>query len=192
MIILIYGIYRNVRDAAWLCLRDYHVDRLPVSVSAISRAAGIKVIKNSAVGELQPSESGISYYDGENWYVIYDDENTIERSRFTVAHEIGHIFLGHDLKKGYHTRTRTFDVRPAIEREADMFAARLLCPACVLWGLDIRTADDIARVCRVSHTVAKIRAERMDVLYRRGKFLTNPLEREVYENFEGFVKSIRA
>lgn len=189
---MIYGAYSNVRDAAWLCLRDYHVDRLPVSVAAIARTAGIKVIKNSAVGELQPSESGLSFFDGDRWYIIYDDDDTIERSRFTVAHELGHIFLGHDLKKGYHARTQMFDVRPEIERDADMFAARLLCPACVLWALDLHTADDIARTCRVSHTVAKIRADRMDRLYKRNKFLASPLEREVYDNFGDFIKSSRA
>lgn len=31
--------------------------------------------------------------------------------------------------------------------EADMFAARLLCPSCVLWGLNLHTADEIARTC---------------------------------------------
>lgn len=130
----------------------------------------------------------MSFFDGERWYIIYDDKNTIQRSRFTIAHEPGHIFLGHELKGGHHART--FDIsKPQTEREADMFAARLLCHACVLWALNIHSADDIARVCNVSLSAARIRAKRMTDLYDRNKFLTSPLEKAVYNNFYDYIKT---
>ena len=55
----------------------------------------------------------------------------------------------------------------------------------------IRTAQDIASVCDISITAAKIREARMAVLYERNKFLTSPLERKVYKNFETFVEKYK-
>lgn len=188
---MLYGIYKDTRNAAWRCLIDYNVSELPVKPSLIARAAGIKVIKNSNVHELALHESGASLLDGEQWYIIYDDENTRQRCRFTVAHELGHIFLGHELRKGYHART--FDLtKPAIEQEADVFASRLLAPACVIWGLGLHNTEDIAKLCDISISAARIRAERMKILYDRNKFLTSPLEQQVYKNFEEFIKINKA
>lgn len=184
---MIYGKYKNARNAAWRCLIDFNISELPVRPSLIANAAGIKVIENRVVHELAPHESGVSIFDGSQWYIVYDDENTNQRCRFTIAHELGHIFLGHELTKGYHART--FDTtKPATEQEADAFASRLLAPACVLWALNLHTAEEISRLCDISYTAAQIRAERMELLYKRNMFLTSPLERTVYKNFEGFIK----
>jgi len=184
---LIYGIYKNVRNASWQCLIDYKIAALPVDLLKIASEAGIKILKNSEVGELSGGESGICLLDGDIWYLVYDDEATVGRRRFTIAHEFGHIFLGHELLTGYHGRTFNAD-KPQSEKEADMFAARLLAPACVLWGLDLHTGDEIAQVCNISMAAAKIRAERMALLYGRQKFLTDPLERKVYEQFKGYIE----
>lgn len=187
----IYGIYKNVRDAAWRCLAEHRIDKLPVDILHIARMTGIKIIKNSSVNELSLSESGASLFDGAKWYIIYDDENTVQRARFTIAHEFGHIFLGHELRKGRHART--FDIsKPQVEKEADSFAARLLAPACVLWGLSLHSPQEIADVCNISLAAAKIRAERMSVLYDRNKFLTSPLEKTVYDNFRKYIETNRA
>lgn len=189
---MIYGLYKNARNASWQCLIDYKIDKLPINVVGIAKQANIKIIKNIDVGELQPSESGASILDGDGkqWYIIYDSENTIQRCRFTIAHELGHIFLGHELKKGYHARTFNID-KPNVEYEADVFASRLLSPACVLWGLNLHSAEEIAKVCNISLSSAKIRAERMKILYERNKFLTSQLERQVYNNFEKFINNNR-
>lgn len=187
----IYGVYKNVRDASWRCLSEYHIDKLPVDVLQIARTAGIKIIKNSSINELSPSESGASLFDGDNWYIIYDDGNTVQQARFTVAHELGHIFLGHDLRK--RDQAHTFDTsKPRVEREADSFAARLLAPACVLWGLDLHSAQEIASVCNISPSAAKSRAERMTVLYKRDKFLTSALEKAIFDNFKDYIQANRA
>lgn len=188
---MIYGIYKNARNAAWQCLIDYNVSELPVKTTQIARAAGIKVVKNSDVHELEPYESGSSTFDGSQWYIVYDDENTKQRSRFTIAHELGHIFLGHELKKGYHTRK--FDLtKPDVEQAADIFASRLLAPACVLWALNVHTAAEISALCDISNAAAQVRAERMTKLYSRNKFLKSPLERTVYKNFEEYIQKKKA
>ena len=55
----------------------------------------------------------------------------------------------------------------------------------------IRTAQDIASVCDISITAARIRKTRMAVLYERNKFLTSPLEWKMYKNFETFVEKYK-
>ena len=137
----IYGRYKNVRNSVWLILLDYNIKELPIDVFLIATIAGIKILKNSSVGTLKKNEIGKSVLDGEQWYIIYDDTMSIERIRFTIAHELGHIFLGHPLKDGYHTRTIDIN-KPIVETEADIFASRLLAPACVLWELNLHTHED--------------------------------------------------
>lgn len=183
---MIYGRYKDARDAAWRCLLDYNINVLPVDILGIAKQAGVKVIKNSTVGALKLGEAGAAIFNGEKWYIVYDDAMSAERCRFTVAHEIGHIFLGHATRKGYHARTIDKD-KPEVESEADVFASRLLAPACVLWGLNIHSATDIADICRISYQAAEIRAQRMEILYKRNKFLTSPLECKVYEKFKRFI-----
>ena len=186
-----YGRYKKARDASWQALIDNKVDSLPVDVVRVANNNGITLLKNSKVNELRSSEAGISVFDGSEWFIVYDDIANLGRKRFTIAHEFGHIFLGHEMINGHHGR-RMFDIsKPQVETEADIFASRLLAPACVLWGLGIGSAKDIESVCGISTTAAKIRAERMRVLYARGKFLTSPLERQVFEQFRGFIEKTK-
>lgn len=186
-----YGLYKKARDASWQVLIDNKICSLPVDVVKIANDNGITILKNSEAKELQNGEVGVSIYDGDNWFIIYDDTlDNIGRKRFTIAHELGHIFLGHPLVAGYHKRTVDLNI-PSTENEANIFSSRLLSPACVLWGLNLRSAADIAKACELSIEAAEIRAERMKELYQRNKFLTSPLERQVYEQFKAFIEENR-
>lgn len=174
---MIYGKYRYARNSAWRCLIDYNVTSLPVKILNIARRAGIRVIKNSIANELSEDEKGHSYSRDNELVIIYDDTDPKTVMRFTIAHELGHIFLGHNLE----------NPTLSMENEANVFASRLLSPACVLWALDLHTHEEIAKICDISNKAAKIRAERMEILYERDKFLTSPLEKQVYENFKEFI-----
>jgi Zn-dependent peptidase ImmA (M78 family) len=184
---LIYGKYQNARNASWQCLIDNKICALPIKILKITKNLDIQVSKNSDVKLLKQKESGRSYIDEYGkWCIVYDDEHSKQRCRFTIAHELGHIVLGHKLKNGHHART--FDLsKPETETEADVFASRLLAPACVLWALDLHTAEEIAKICEISLESAGHRAERMEILYERNKFLTSPLEKQVFKNFEEFI-----
>ena len=184
-----YGIYQNIRDSSWQCLLDFKINSLPVDILKIAHTADIRVIKNSSVDILFPDENGRSYYDGNKWYIIYDDTAAVEKARFTIAHELGHIFLGHQLQYVKYSRTRQVAPTAVSEKQADRFALRLLCPACVLWGLSISTAEELAKVCRVDISVAQERMKRMKKLYVRDKFLTSSLEKKVFNGFDDYIRS---
>lgn len=186
VIFLIYAKYKNARDSAWQCLIDYNITSLPVKVLGIAKTLGIKVIKDSTAHKLASKESGKSYLLNDQWQIVYNDAESKQRCRFTVAHELGHIVLGHKLNNS-GVYTRTFELKKEEETEADIFASRLLAPACVLWALDVHTPEKIAQLCDISHEASEIRADRMEVLYKRNRFLLSPLERQVYRNFEKFI-----
>ncbi len=160
-------------------------------LSPIAEQMGIKVIKNSCVNELRKNESGVSIFDGSTWYIVYNDKEPRKRNRFTVAHELGHILMGHEMQSNYYTRRREFVLKPSIESEADMFAERLLAPACVLWGLNVHSAVTISSLCDISYSAAIRREERMKQLYKRNKFLTSSLEKQVFRRFESFINENR-
>lgn len=68
---------------------------------------------------------GITLKSGAMTLILYDDSvKSLERIAFTIAHELGHIFLEHK------------EMSPRSEREADAFAAALLMPEAVIRFLD--------------------------------------------------------
>lgn len=184
-----YGRYKNIRNASWQALIDFNVSQLPVMLTNVANQANIKIIPNSTCHILNDNQIGLSLCSNGKWYVIYDDSNAKERCRFTIAHEFGHIFLGHSLTSSGMLRTVGTTSKPEEEQAADMFAIRFLAPACVLKGLDLHTAKEIADICCISMQAAQYRANRMKILYDRNKFFLSPLEQQVYKNFENYIKS---
>lgn len=143
-----YGVYRACRDAAWRCQLEFGVCRLPVKVTGIARRAGIHIVRNSDVSELRGGELAVSICDAGEWTIIYDDTLDMYMVRFVTAHELGHIFLGHDYK--VQEKRFAFTGRKiSLEREADMFAMRLLAPAFVLHELGAVRAEDIQTICGI-------------------------------------------
>lgn len=176
-----------MRNAAWKILIDDRISALPVDVVAIARQHDITILKDSIANQLRINELGISMYNKKHWYIIYDDRQSLAEKRLTIAHELGHIFLGHPLIAGYRLcRERK---KPKPESDADMFALRLLAPACVLWGLDLHNAGEIGQVCQIPEPEAQARAKRLAELYQRNKFLTSPLEKQLYQQFLSFIKN---
>jgi len=56
-------------------------------------------------------------------FLLANDKLAQGRFRFSIAHELGHVLLNHEpLKHVYEQR------KPAVERQADSFAAELLLP----------------------------------------------------------------
>ena len=182
-----YGRYKNIRNASWQALIDFNISQLPVSLTDVTTQANIKIIPNSTCNILNNNQIGLSLCYNDKLYIIYDDTNTKQRSRFTIAHELGHIFLGHSFTDSGVFRTVGTTNKPEEEQAADMFAIRFLAPACVLKGLDLHTAKEISDACCISMQAAQYRANRMKILYDRNKFFLSPLERQVYKNFEEYI-----
>lgn len=184
---IIYGAYKKARNAYWQALIDNKIDRLSVDIVRIVCDNGKLLLKNSKSKELCNDEAGISIFDGKQWFLVYDDSLSIGRKRFTVAHKLGHIFLGHPLIAGFHARILG-EKLPQTESEANIFASRFLASACVLWGLDIHTAEDIERVCEISGEAAEFCAKHMEELYKRNMFWQIRLNGG-FKSIQGFYRT---
>ena len=174
-----YNNYKTARDAAWRCLIDCQISSLPLKLSLICRHYNIDIIKNSDLdidskARLTENQRGKCISIDGRFYIVVNDTDIFSAQRYTIAHELGHLIIP----------TRD-------EYEAERFAIGILAPACVLWGCDVHSAEDIAKICDISQASARIRAERMELLYRRNMFLTSPLERQVFDNFSEFIKNNR-
>jgi len=188
-----YGVYRSCRNAAWRFLSEMNIDRLPVKLIAAAHHLDIQVKRESDVGILRKGEYGASIYRNGHWIIVYDDTLPAPQSRIVLAHELGHILLGHEYKYAdmRFSEKGTGSRKIKCENEADMFAIRLLAPACVLHELGALNADRIESLCLIPHEAALTRAARMRELEQRGKFYADPLESEVRKCFDGFIRTLK-
>ncbi len=179
-----YKDYQNARDAAWRILLDCGVDQLPVRTAAICKGLGVKLME----GDI-PQDGYSTMVNGVP-YIVVKQSLPNARKRFTVAHELGHIVLGHVGRYELVNREPDPKDKP-IEQAANVFASRLLAPACVLWGCKVGSPEGIAQLCGISAQAAAFRWERMQELYTRNKFLTSPLEKQVHDQFGAFISNHR-
>ncbi len=182
-----YKDYQKSRDLAWEILLRERVRALPVDVLEICRRLGIAVRQYD---EPRPEGDGFSTIVGGVPHIFIQAGKSRQRTRFTLAHELGHILLGHVGRYELVNREPSPEDAP-VEQAANGFAARLLAPACVLWGCKVTSAAEIASLCDISPAAAGYRWERMQLLLSRGKFLTSPLERKVYRRFGKYIKTNR-
>ena len=122
--------------------RDHGFSQPPVIVHAIARQLGFSVRERSDLGTLRARLVGKAIE-------VNADEPPVAR-RFSVAHELGHHFLGSAHGDG-----------EAAEREADAFAGELLVPGPMLLAAMNETTDAAAlrERFKVSRDVLEIAAK---------------------------------
>ncbi len=112
-------------------LKEHWNGALPIGLAHIAESMGIRLYKRE-----NPSVIGEASFDPDgNYQIIIDPNQSKPRRRFTVAHEIGHIALGH-LRRGevnslFRDKVEDFSTSRRDSREvaANKFAAELLMPA---------------------------------------------------------------
>ena len=190
-----YDFYREARDKSWQFLLESEVGVLPLPLSAVCQKRDITLMLDTKGSYLTYSDKGVTFKTPEGKFcILLNPADPVPVRRFTTAHELGHIYLNHPMYDGRYGRTfgiQKTATQVPIEYQAERFAIGILAPACVLYGLGVHTVEDISKVCGISLSAAKIRAERLAVLYQRKSFFCSPLERKVFELFEDFIKSNR-
>lgn len=150
--------YRYAAEKAIEVLEDSDITQAPIVLQQIiERYSGtIKVVpysklirKHGVTREeliaMFDSEMGVCAYEPstEHYIIYYNDALSRGWFRFTIAHELGHIFLEHHKKAGTNILTRTFIPKEdyeEYEKEANVFGRNLLSPAPL--ALDIIDDDD--------------------------------------------------
>lgn len=137
------------RERARQLATTHGTTKPPVPVHAIARREGFNVVERSNLGSLRGRliDTTIEIAASDDWVV----------QRFTIAHELGHHFLGSSHGSGPH-----------VETEANAFAGELLVPGPLLLRALATTTNssELADRFQVSRTVLRIAAENHRVLDR--------------------------
>lgn len=170
-----YEGYKRARDKSWEILIKYRQHSLPVPVWTILDREGILVRsfnyfkKNEIFSgyEIPPKKVAFCFRIQRYFFIFYDESQTVDKIRYALAHEFGHIALGHandGVEENY---------------EANVFASRLLCPAVLLRKYKTDSPKAIAKICLAPLECANSRYKRLMRLMERDKWYQSPLEWQI-------------
>ncbi|MBJ9675225.1 ImmA/IrrE family metallo-endopeptidase [Burkholderia gladioli] len=131
-------------------LNTYWDGSLPVDPEKIARSMGITVLREFGMNGC----SGQVQFENNAPVIRYDITEAPVRQRFTIAHEIGHVALGH-LGAGrtlFRDPPEHFSAgsHNPEERAANSFAADLLMPERIVrFAIYERGVQDIARLANL-------------------------------------------
>ena len=188
-----YYEYMHVRDLVWKILLKYPIASLPVNIVKLCKRLDIAV----KYFDDDKREDGEAQIIGDDPIIFIRRTLSVERKRFTIAHELGHILLGHVGKYTLVNREPAPTDNP-IEQQANVFASRLLAPACVLHEMRSFSAEEIIPLCGISRQSAIFRLKRLMLLEQRESYFMNryghgcfyiiPLEVQVRIQFDDFIR----
>ena len=191
-----YKNYLKARNASWEVLLKCGLRELPINLGTIADYFNFKVIAYSDANITQVLKKDVVEGDGfivfskaKKEIFLNDKVNNRNRRRFTLAHELGHGILNHNIDVVHYRNLKADSDIDNQELEANVFARDILMPSTVLAALNIHTPKEIMTVCDVSRKSAEVRAARMEILYKRNMFNINPMERQVRAQFDGFIKT---
>jgi Zn-dependent peptidase ImmA (M78 family) len=119
---------------------------IPVPVEAYVEQIGATLRQRT---DLEPNEPGWSFKHDGKQYICVNANDQVERQRFTVCHELGHIVLGLASDHGAQPWW-SYAKRSPAEIMCDLFAAELLLPTRLFRPLaeaeptSLATVDELA------------------------------------------------
>jgi Zn-dependent peptidase ImmA (M78 family) len=148
--------YTFARNMARKVLKDYKLSEVPTNLSILFQGLGLKYIELNDTDDI---DGAIIEIDGKPAIAVLNKARPIQRQRFTLAHEIGHIFLKHTKRDIYDPeeiretgKEPTDKKKPPQEIEADIFASELLIPYQQLkkYTADMNNIENLAGIFQVS------------------------------------------
>lgn len=149
-------------------LISQHIQSIPVNLDSLFEKAGISYRK-----ELLPQDifGCLKRLNDDSYEIIVNSSNSMNRQRFTAAHELGHFVLHrHLLGNGVSDNTAyrsvagsdcyNSNITSRHETEANMFAASVLMPTPVvkqLWESGVTGISELASRFEVSTAAMEIR-----------------------------------
>jgi Zn-dependent peptidase ImmA (M78 family) len=118
------------------------------------------------------------------------------RARWTIAHEIGHMALGHKRTRHRNVSGRAIDrISAPIRRDeaqAHRFAAALLAPYHLVDAPLETTAEEIASRFNISRSAAEKRKPELERMYRRAHGILRPLPQSFVEILNSLKKGSKS
>jgi len=147
--------YTYAREMARKILKQHKIHDVPTNLQVICEKLGLEYVELDDPNEL---DGAVLELDGTR-VAMLNKAKPFVRARFTLAHELGHIFLNHDKREFYDAEVaREYgedmpeNQKPAKEKEADAFASELLIPMEQLKKFqgDLKSPDKLAGMFQVS------------------------------------------
>ncbi len=191
---------KEITLTAWRMLLAEKIDSLPVDPFAVAAGRGIKVLtygEYCGVMGLTRAEladrhgrDGFTLVIDGRYLIFYNEDNNGPRIRWTVTHELCHIFLGHfeagaQPQPGHADQAAGGKSRP--ESDADELTARVLSPMIVLHLSCVSSLDELQKMTGLSREASLYRWKRLCHVRRVKKVLTHKLEMEVVLQFQHFI-----
>lgn len=170
--------YAKAFNTSVRVLKKYNINSVPIDIhNIIKQIPNMKLCTYSkfaksykcSIGEVveffQSDLGAIVREPKTDRYIIYynDMKNNQGLARFTIAHELGHYFLGHFnllTKKVLNRGGFTLKQYKALENEANCFARNLLCPILLYKKVPKNSLTfiwDVMEVFNISYEAAVIR-----------------------------------
>lgn len=157
--------YKFAREKARQVLKKYKIIEVPTNLQVICEGLGVEYVELDDPNEL---DGALLEMNGMRIAMLNRAKSFI-RGRFTLAHELAHIFLEHGKREFYDpeaARELGEDVpgnkKPAKEQEADAFASELLIPTEQLkkYQNELKNLDKVADIFQVSKQAMSIAISR--------------------------------
>lgn len=127
------------RRRAESLISTYKIDRPSIEVEDIARRLGARVVRM----DLDDASGLLISRRGTAPCIVVNQSHHMVRQRFTIGHEIGHLYLRHQFQRGAEVHvdrghaisfrnSRSETGTDALEIEANQFAAALLMPTEIL------------------------------------------------------------
>lgn len=167
-----YARYEYCNKRACDFLEEFHIKSFPVDVESIIHQKNWGFVKYSELMEVfncsrsqvihfLGSKDGFTIWDESNYTISYNDDPSFgDRTRFTLMHEVGHIYLHHltdfeatKLYRGSLTRQEN----KILENEANAFARNVLVPTSMLQHLKNKDIYNVSIQFGITPTAAHTR-----------------------------------
>lgn len=159
-------LYRTLDTLTYPICPEQMLGGLPGTCRMMSYSDVAKISNGSIrdVALLCNSETGATHFDAERsqYLIMYNDTQNPGRVRWTQAHEIGHIILGHFsvAQDSRIAEGETGEFAKQFEQEADYFAWNLIAPLPIMREMDIRSTEQTRRVFGLSAQAAALHYDR--------------------------------
>lgn len=152
----------QIRNIARGIVKNFNLNEPPVDLYYIAEKLNciIRYVKDFPLtvdGMVLPLASG-------EYLVLINQYIKSVRKRFTLAHELGHVYLKHYLKYGlYKSKDQQKGI---IERQADVFATELLMPKHWVrkYYQEIKNIEELAQLFWVSKESMTIRLKELNLI----------------------------
>lgn len=167
-------------------LEEYGLDKtVPIDIEQLLRAIGISAIGKDfselekRLGKPKGSILGMLLSSGNNAAIFYRKDDSYNRRRFTIAHELAHAINHSDNEPHieYRMAEKEMEENP-VEKDANIVAGEILIPLPLLkreyLKLDIPSSTVLANIFKVSQNVMEARLKYLKIFYvnSEGEFIT--------------------